>query len=111
MSDVMQQISALSESAGGARLRELSPANFEKAYGTDRLTTTILSGRFQYIIEHVCSQLLRAAFSPVIKDFSDFSAALVGGPDMEYQTPAVAKTLAVFFGSMRDAVANAVEEF
>jgi N-methylhydantoinase B len=95
----------------GRSLCDLSPADFEKVYGSDRLTATILSGRFQYIIEHVCSQLVRAAFSPVIRDFYDFSAALVAGPDLDYQTPAVAKTLAIFFGSMRDAVANAVSEF
>jgi len=95
----------------GRRLRDLSHAAFEAEYGCDRLTATILSSRFKYIIEHVCSQLLTNAFSPILRDFYDFSASLAGPPDLQYQTPAVAKSLAVFFGSMRDAVANAVDEF
>jgi len=93
------------------RLRDLSHAAFEAEYECDRLTATILSSRFQYIIEHVCSQLLTNAFSPIIRDFYDFSASLAAPPDLNYETPAVAKSLATFFGSMRDAVANAVEEF
>ncbi len=93
------------------QLRDLSSKDFETQYGCDRLTATILSSRFQYVIEHICGRLLATAFSPVIRDFYDFSAALVGPPDLNYQTPAVAKSMALFFGSIRDAVANAVDEF
>ena len=93
------------------QLRDLSSKDFETQYGCDRLTATILSSRFQYVIEHICGRLLATAFSPVIRDFYDFSAALVGPPDLNYQTPAVAKSMALFFGSIRDAVANTVDEF
>lgn len=92
-------------------LRDLDEAEFARRYGCDRFTSTVLSSRFEYIIDHVCTQLLTTAFSPIIRDFNDFSATLCGGPSLEYVTPAVAKTLAVFSGSMRDAVANAIEEY
>jgi N-methylhydantoinase B len=93
------------------RLQQLSSEMFAAEYGCERLTAAILASRFQYIIEHVCGRLLATAFSPIIRDFYDFSAALVGPPDLDYQTPAVAKSMALFFGSIRDAVANAIEEF
>ncbi|WP_225920518.1 hydantoinase B/oxoprolinase family protein [Pseudonocardia oceani] len=89
----------------------MSDGDLKKRYHCDRFTSTILSSRLQYIIEHVCSQLLTNAFSPILRDTYDFSATLAGGPALRYATPTVAKTLALFYGSMRDAVANNVEEF
>lgn len=92
-------------------LRTLTDDDLITRYGCDRFTSTILSSRLQYIISHICNKLLTNAFSPIIRDFHDFSATISGGPSLEYLTPAVAQTLPVFFGSMRDAVANSVEEF
>ena len=92
-------------------LRTLTDDDLVARYGCDRFTSTILSSRLQYIISHICNKLLTTAFSPIIRDFHDFTATVSGGPSLEYLTPAVAQTLPVFFGSMRDAVANSVEEF
>lgn len=92
-------------------LRTLTDDDLIARYGCDRFTSTILSSRLQYIISHICKRLLTTAFSPIIRDFHDFTATVSGGPSLEYLTPAVAQTLPVFFGSMRDAVANSVEEF
>ena len=92
-------------------LRDLTDDDLIERYGCDRFTSTILSSRLQYIISHICNKLLTTAFSPIIRDFHDFSATVSGGPSLDYLTPAVAQTLPVFFGSMRDAVANSVEEF
>lgn len=92
-------------------LKEWSDADLVAEYACDRFTSTILSSKLQFVIEHVCSQLLTNAFSPILRDAFDFSATLAGGPDLDYCTPVVAKTLALFYGSMRDAVANNVEEF
>ncbi|MFZ0665934.1 MAG: hydantoinase B/oxoprolinase family protein [Acidimicrobiales bacterium] len=93
------------------QLRDLDPEEFKQTYSCDRFTSSVLRSRFEYVIDHVCSQLLGTAFSPIIRDFNDFSATLSGGPQLGYALPAVAKTLAVFYGSMRDAVANSIEEF
>lgn len=92
-------------------LRDLTDSDLAERYGCNRFVSTILASRLQYIIGHVCNKLLTNAFSPIIRDFHDFTATLSGGPSVDYLLPAVAQTLPVFFGSMRDAVANSVEEF
>ena len=61
-------------------LRELGVEEFRELYACDRFTTSVLRSRFDYVIDHVCSQLLRTAFSPIIRDFNDFSATLSAGP-------------------------------
>ncbi|MGJ9413234.1 hydantoinase B/oxoprolinase family protein [Aeromicrobium sp. CF4.19] len=98
-------------SSSDRRLRDLGEDELFSTYGGSRFTMSILASRFQYVMEHVCGQLLNNAFSPIIRDFYDFSASLSGGPAQAYQTPAVAKTLSLFFGSMRNAVAISFDEF
>lgn len=102
-----QMVSVTSE----RRLRDLAEGELLSTYGSNRFILSILASRFQYVMDHVCGQLLNNAFSPIIRDFYDFSAALSGGPAQAYQTPAVAKTLSLFFGSMRTAVASSFDEF
>lgn len=92
-------------------LRDLDEAKFAERYACDRFTATVLASRFDYVIDHVSSKLMMNAFSPSFRDYMDFSAALTAGPALRYATPAVAKTLPVYIGTMRDGVSNCVEEF
>ena len=41
----------------------------------------MLANRFGYIVEHMCSRLLTAAFSPILRDFYDFAATLTSPPE------------------------------
>jgi N-methylhydantoinase B len=93
------------------RLRDLSSEEFIARYHTDQFGCTVLKNRLRYVLEHVCSQLLTNAFSPVLRDFYDFSACISAPPEMGYAVPAVADTIPVFYGSMRDAIANSVEVY
>jgi N-methylhydantoinase B len=93
------------------RLRDLPEDAFAERYDCDRFTATVLSSRFNYITEHMCSALLRTAFSPIIRDWYDFGATLVGPRSSDYLTPAISNTLVFFTGTMMDAVRNTVEEY
>ena len=53
---------------------------FAARYGCDRFTATVLASRYGYIVEHMCSRLLTAAFSPILRDFYDFAATLTSPP-------------------------------
>ena len=61
-------------------LRERSREEFAARYDCDRFTATVLASRFGYIVEHMCSRLLTAAFSPILRDFYDFAATLTSPP-------------------------------
>lgn len=106
-----QVTTAPGELHGGRLLRDLPDDEFLAHYQGDRFTMSILAARFNYVMEHVCSHLLRGAFSPIIREYYDFSAGLAGPPGLDYATAAVAKTLPVFFGIMRDAIAATVDEY
>ena len=54
-----------------------------RRYGCDRFTATVLGNRFRYIVEHMCSRLLTAAFSPILRDFYDFAATITGPPQID----------------------------
>jgi len=97
----------------GARgsLRELDPERFAERYRCDRFTATVLANRFGYIVEHMCSRLLTAAFSPILRDFYDFAATLTSPPDQGWQTPAMSASIILFTGTMTDSVRNTVEEY
>jgi N-methylhydantoinase B len=92
-------------------LRDLTDQQFQDTYGCDRFTASVLASRFRYAIEHVCTQLIQYAFSPVIREATDISAALSGPPALGYAMPAVAQTIPVFFGSIPDAVRIALTEY
>ena len=93
------------------RIRDLTGEQFAARYGCDRFTATVLASRFGYIVEHMCSRLLTAAFSPILRDFYDFAATLTSGPDRGYQTPAMSASILLFTGTMTDSVRNTVEEY
>lgn len=92
-------------------LRDLSAGQFQDIYGCDRFTATVLSSRFRYVLNHTCTHLLTNAFSPIVRDYYDFSGAISGPEELDFAVTAVAQTIAVFFGSMREAVANSVREY
>jgi N-methylhydantoinase B len=92
-------------------IRELTHEQFATRYGCDRFTATVLASRFGYIVEHMCSRLLTAAFSPILRDFYDFAATLTSPPDRGYQTPAMSASILLFTGTMTDSVRNTVEEY
>jgi N-methylhydantoinase B len=94
-----------------SRLRSLDDAAFSAIYGCDRLTATVLANRFAYVVEHMCSRLLTAAFSPILRDFYDFAATLTGPPETAWATPAMSNSIVLFTGTMTDSVRNVVEEY
>ena len=59
----------------------------------------------------MCSRLLTAAFSPILRDFYDFAATLTSPPDRGYETPAMSASIVLFTGTMTDSVRNTVEEY
>ena len=70
-----------------ALIRDLDDEEFQARYRCDRFTATVLASRFGYIVEHMCSQLLTTAFSPILRDFYDFAATVSGPPHADYPTP------------------------
>ena len=96
---------------GRAMIRDLPTEEFAGRYGADRFTATVLANRFRYIVEHICSRLLTAAFSPILRDFYDFAATLTGPPARDYPTPAMSASIVLFTGTMTDSVRNTVEEY
>jgi N-methylhydantoinase B len=97
--------------AAAAPIRELGEEEFAERYRCDRLTATVLASRYVYIVEHMCSRLLTAAFSPILRDFYDFAATLAGPPEAGYPTPAMSNSILLFTGTMTDSVRNTMEEY
>lgn len=94
-----------------AQLRRLSPDDFENIYDCDRFTATVLVNKFDYVIKHMVSQVMRTAFSPIVRDSADLAATLNGPPGDGFNVVAVSNTLPLFLGSMTDGVRIALEEF
>ncbi|HXR13346.1 MAG TPA: hydantoinase B/oxoprolinase family protein [Solirubrobacteraceae bacterium] len=101
----------MSRDAPQQLIRELSHEQFAQRYGCDRFTATVLASRFGYVVEHMCSRVLTAAFSPILRDFYDFAATLTGPPERGYPTPAMSASILLFTGTMTDSVRNTVEEY
>src|SRR5437868_14855537 len=97
--------------ATSPRLRHLLPEEFPLRYACDRFTAAVLASRYRYIVKHMCTHLVTNAFSPILRDWYDFSATISGPPELDYPMPAVAESLMIFSGSMSEAVRNTVEEF
>jgi len=101
----------MSERAAAPLIRELGREQFAERYGCDRFTATVLASRFGYVVEHMCSRVLTAAFSPILRDFYDFAATLTGSPERGYPTPAMSASILLFTGTMADSVRHTVEEY
>lgn len=97
--------------ASPSRLRDLTDAEFTRTYGADRFTMSVLAGRYRYMVEHMCGNLLNNAFSLILRDWYDFAATISGPPSLDYPMSSVSNSLAVFFGTMDDGLRNAVEEY
>jgi N-methylhydantoinase B len=93
------------------RIRDLDEKAFEERYRCDRFTATVLGNRYRYIVEHMCSRLLTAAFSPILRDFYDFAATLAGTPAAGYPTPAMSNSILLFTGTMMESVRVTLEEY
>ena len=92
-------------------IRDLDDAQFAERYGCGRFTATVLANRFDYVVEHMCSRLLTAAFSPILRDFYDFAGTIAGPPSSDYATPAMSNSIVLFTGTMTDSVRNTIEEY
>ncbi|QXW00471.1 MULTISPECIES: hydantoinase B/oxoprolinase family protein [Rhodococcus] len=92
-------------------LKTLSENEFNDHYHCDRFTASVLSARMRYVVQHMCTGLLNNAFSVILRDWYDFAAVISGPPKMNYPTSAVSNSLALFFGSIAEAVRNTVEEY
>jgi N-methylhydantoinase B len=95
----------------GIALRDLSDEQFIERYGSDRFTAGVLANRMRYVIDHMCGGLLNNAFSPILRDWFDFGATISGPPDHGYAMSTVSNSLALFLGTMGDAVRNTIEEY
>lgn len=92
-------------------LRDLDEDEFRSKYDTDRLTATVLAGRARYIVEHMSTGLVTQSFSPIIRDWYDFAATISGPPEDDIEMAVASRSLAVFTGTMADAVRNSVIEY
>lgn len=92
-------------------LRNLTDAEFTARYSADRFTAGVLGNRMRYIVDHMCAGLLNNAFSSILRDWYDFGATIAGPPEQGYQMSTVSNSLAVFLGTMGDAVRNTIEEY
>ncbi|MYB11014.1 MAG: hydantoinase B/oxoprolinase family protein [Acidimicrobiia bacterium] len=94
-----------------ALLKDLSDQQFGDLYSCDRFTASVLANRFRYIVDNMCGQLISQAFSPILRDYTDLSAALTGPPSIRHAMPAVAQSLPLFFGSIPEGARGALEEY
>src|ERR1700754_3576016 len=94
-----------------ARVRDMSQEELRVAYSNDRFTATVLSSRMRYVVQHMCAGLLNNAFSPILRDWYDFSATIVGPPELNYPMSTVSNSMSCFVGHMAEQVRVTVEEF
>jgi N-methylhydantoinase B len=94
-----------------AALKDLTDAEFFDRYSSDRFTATILSSRMRYIVQHMCSGLLKNAFSLILRDWYDFAATVSGPPEQNYPMSSLSNSLAMFLGTMAEGVRNTIEEY
>jgi N-methylhydantoinase B len=92
-------------------IKELSTKEFREKYNCDRLTATILSNGYKYMVQRMCRGLQRTAFSIILRDWYDLGAALSGPPEMGYPMIAVSDGVLALTGTLPDAVRNIIEEF
>ncbi len=92
-------------------LRDLSEAGFAERYAGDRFTAALLVNRFSYVISHMTTKLQTNAFSPMIRDMSDFSVALCGPAETGWAMAAVSPHNAILFGPVPDSVRVTMEEY
>lgn len=92
-------------------LRDLTDEEFEARYASDRFTATVLSSRFRYVVQHMCTGLLTNAFSVILRDWYDFAATISGPPSANYPLVAVSNSMLLFTGTMGDGLRNVVEEY
>ncbi|GAA4550973.1 hydantoinase B/oxoprolinase family protein [Pseudonocardia xishanensis] len=92
-------------------LRDLTDEEFAARYHADRFTAGVLGNRMRYVVDHMCAGLLNNAFSSILRDWYDFGATIAGPPEQDYQMSTVSNSLAVFLGTMGDAVRNTIEEY
>jgi N-methylhydantoinase B len=92
-------------------LRDLSEAEFVAEYGADRFTCGVLANRQRYIADHICTDLLVRAFSPIISINQDFVGGVLGPPEQGFPLTAVNKGNATFLGTLSTGVQSAVREF
>jgi N-methylhydantoinase B len=104
-------VSTPSTSPAATAIRDLDEQRFRERFACDRFEATVLANRFGYVVEHMCSQLLTTAFSPILRDFYDFAATVTGPPSCGWPTPAVSNSIILFTGTMADSVRNTIEEY
>src|SRR5580693_5412657 len=91
-------------------IRDLDTDEFGRRYGCDRFVASVLSARFSFIIQHMCTKLQVNAFSPILRDSTDFCATISGPPELGWPMPAVSQTLPLFYGAIPDGVRITMEE-
>ncbi|MEN0139012.1 MAG: hydantoinase B/oxoprolinase family protein [Rhodococcus sp. (in: high G+C Gram-positive bacteria)] len=92
-------------------IRDLSDEEFAAKYKTDPFTASVLGNRLRASAEHVGTDLLHRAFSPIIALAMDYVCAICGPPEQNYRMVTATNGLTVFLGTIQDGVRTAVEEY
>jgi N-methylhydantoinase B len=98
-------------SAVDVDLRDLREDEFVARYGAGRFTCGVLASRGRYVAEHISTDLLHRAFSPIITFSQDFTSAIVGPPEQDFPLAAVNKGNVIFLGSLSTGVRATVQEY
>jgi N-methylhydantoinase B len=108
---IAERHAGLEKSSTAQKIRDLTGEEFHARYGADRLTTTVLRNKFQYVVQHTATDLLNTAFSFILREWFDFAVTISGPRSLDYPMPAVSNSLLYFLGTMEVAVRNTVEEY
>jgi N-methylhydantoinase B len=92
-------------------IKELNIKEFREKYNCDRLTATMLSNGYKYMVQRMCRGLQRTAFSIILRDWYDLGAALSGPPEMGYPVVAVSDGVMSLIATIPDGNRNVIEEF
>lgn len=92
-------------------MRELSEQEFLDTYDAGRFTCAVLANRQHYVAEHMCTDLVQRAFSPIISFSYDFVGAVIGPPEQNFPMVGINKGNGAFLGSLSSGIANAVREY
>jgi N-methylhydantoinase B len=93
------------------RIRGLSEEEFAQEYGASRFSCNVLANRNRYVAEHIATNLVYKAFSPIISLNMDFVGAVIGPPELDYPLVGMNRGNFIFLGSLSTGVRNTVEEY
>ncbi|MFF1553023.1 hydantoinase B/oxoprolinase family protein [Rhodococcus erythropolis] len=104
-------MTTIQTSISESSLRDLSETEFSERFGSSRFTCGVLANRLHYVAEHICTDLVTRAFSPIISFSYDFVGAVVGPPEQNFPLVGINKGNGAFLGSLSAGIGAAVTEY